>query len=983
MRREVDELIEALSRSGDKFDKPPLMPVENLITEAGTPSSIGGYTLVRLLGRGGMGAIYLGESEDADPPRVAIKLIDPDLTDGQRFDRERNFLARLQHPNIARLLDEGRNEGGREYLVMELVEGVAIDRHCERAQLSLEARLELFQQVCAAVHYAHQNLVIHLDLKPGNVLVTEAGVPKLVDFGISANLADGSGSGIAEDVEDDARPLTPTYASPEQLRGEVLTTASDVYSLGVLLYLLLTGNLPHPIDSGQPTPTAERGLIRPSESLDPPLPFPAPKLSRCGLSRRQLRLRLQGDLDSIILTAMSAEPADRYGSVERLSEEIGRHLESRPILARRQSFAYVAGKFLRRHRMAATITSVIVLLSVFFAFAASWQIRRVGRERDLAALQRQRAEQVSEFMVGLFELVDPIEGSGDGLSARQVIDLGATRLADSLDDQPMVKAELNDALGRVYLQLGMFSEARKHLELALRARKDFGSSISIAESLLHLAEIDRLESELERAEARLLEALEIFEDELGSTHPSVASANLELGNVYQDRDDLETAESFFRKALALKRQAGAGPSQISEAVLALAQLFQKGGRYEEAKIMAERSLELLVEAFGEDHVSQAATLTLLGEVHRFLGEFEQAKDPLRRAIALYEKHLGPEHIQVAWPVGRLGVVFGSAGQLEEARPFFERGLAIHRAAYGDDHPLTVQTLHNLAVLEDLLGRHEAAIGLYLEVLERFTNTLGPESSGAASVHSNLATLYREQGAFDLAEVEFRKAIAIWEPQLGPEHTQVINAVAGLGSLEFLRGNLTAAKELLEPAVETYAEASPDHPDHALSLRLLGLVDLAAGRPTAAEPKLQRAREILLAALDPLDPYLLDIENDWARLLGQTGRSDEARKLLRDVVARASTVIGAGKPNPELVVRVGAARLALHELEPTDGNHLEAALVLLEQTQSEFVFARLDFAWALWHSGAEQEALRVAGELRELGLSDQRLQRLFEEASRTR
>src|SRR6202795_1516972 len=424
---------------------------------------IGPYRVLRTLGTGGMGEVYLAERADAQfEQQVAIKVVHGGaLGSGMhyRLKQERQILAQLDHPNIAHLLDGGSLPDGRAYIVMEYVDGIAIDAYCDSNRLDVAARLTLFQTVCAAVHYAHQNLIVHRDLKPSNILVTATGVPKLLDFGIAKLLDERqAGHHTVAVTHADIRVMTPDHASPEQVRGQAITTSSDVYVLGVLLYKLLAGTGPFFIASTRLT-DIERAICE----KDPSLPSQAVNTDHTEVrgiaearntTAKRLRRTLRRDLDNRGRMAIRKEPERRYGSSQQMAGDIQRYLEGKPVIASRDTMAYRSAKFVRRHWLPVAAGVSVVFLILAFAtttYVQSLRIAagrdRVAEQRAVAERERSRAEEVSSFLVNLFKLSDPQENRGNQVTARELLDSGAKRLRAGLQDQPATKAALLSTVG--------------------------------------------------------------------------------------------------------------------------------------------------------------------------------------------------------------------------------------------------------------------------------------------------------------------------------------------------------------------------------------------------------------------------------------------------------------------------------------------------------------------------------------------------------
>ena len=541
-----------------------------------------------------MGRVFLAvRTGEGFEKRVALKVLRPGLEGDdllRRFRSERRILSSLEHPNIATLLDGGTTSDGRPYVVMEYVDGDTLVRHCDRAGLSVRQRLELFRKVCEAVEYAHQRLVVHRDIKPSNILVTRDGEPKLLDFGI-AKLLDDERSELSIALTRTGMALfTPEYASPEQVRGEAITTASDVYSLGALLYEVLSGARPHRFETLRAT-EVERVVCE----LLPPPPSSAVN-GRDGRWRRQL----EGDLDMIALMALRKEPERRYASVADLSEDIERYLEGLPVSARRDSFGYRSGKFLRRHAFAVTASAALLVLVVGFGVVMAVQARRIARQRDIARRETIVAREVSEFLVDLFEVSDPNENVGNEVKARSLLDRGASQIVSELDSDPLVRAALMDTMGRAYEALGLAQEALPLLEGAYRLRENDPATL-----------------------------------------PQTASR---LGSVLIAHGRYEDAERLLREGVegALANNPGDEHAAFEGRVM-LATFLQRIGRLPEALEIAESAHADAVRIHGNEHLHVAASLSALGVVLQDLDRLAEAEERLLQSFEIRLALLGREH----------------------------------------------------------------------------------------------------------------------------------------------------------------------------------------------------------------------------------------------------------------------------------------------------------------------------------------------------
>ncbi len=854
LRREVDSLL-ALEVEAEDFMEAPVPVPASLAGAAAAGEepgaaagdSVGAYRIVREIARGGMGAVYLAErADDAYRRQVAIKLLRPGMASAalvRRFHGERQILASLDHPNIARLFDGGTTADGRPYLVMEYIDGQPIDEYCDGHRLSVDRRIELFRQVCSAVHTAHQNLVVHRDIKPSNILVaagpgTGDGVPRLLDFGIAKLLDPAAFPHAVETTLTGLRPMTPSYASPEQVRGAAITTASDVYSLGVLLYQLLTGRLPHRFAELSPR-EVERVLTE--ESPEKPSTAAGEAASR-GTRPRELRRQLAGDLDNIVMKALRKEPARRYGSVEQLSEDLHRHRVGLPVLARQDALGYQVATFLRRHKLAVAVAGLILALVLAFAGAMARQAALTARQRDRAELararaeqerqraeqQQERAEQVSDFLVDLFKQVDPWTTSGDAVTAREVLDRGAEKIERELGDQPEVRASLLDAIGVVYRNLGLYDDAAPLLEQALETREatltaehpedplwagprigrpDFRHELlDLAESLFHVAGLYQLKARYAEAEPLYRRALEIRENALGQDHFDLVEILNRFSDLQRRRGELPEAESLARRALEIARRTlGSDHPQVAGCLASLGGIRHRQGEAEEAEGLLEEALAINEKAYGDVHATTAAFLYNLGTLRYARGELDEAEAFLSRSLAAYEKVLGAGHPNYATNLFVLAAVAKSKGDLAVAEERYRRALELLGQALGEEHTLIATCLHQLGELLVAAGRSAEAEPLLRRSLALREKLLGPSHPLVAESLRGLADLRQRQDRLAEAERLYLRALGIWESQPGHEATEGIPQ----SYAELLRatGRVREAEELERRAAA--ATAAPD------------------------------------------------------------------------------------------------------------------------------------------------------------------------------
>ncbi len=786
LRGEVDALI-AANEDADGVIEAVIhgaadLAVETRLDAAG--QKIGPYRVVRTVGHGGMGAVYLAErADDAFRQQVAIKVVSATLVGHDteaRFRAERQILASLDHPNIARLIDGGTTDDGVPYLVMEYIRGEPINRFCDQRNLGVNERLELFRRICSAVHYAHQNLVVHRDLKPGNILVTDDGTPKLLDFGIAKILDNKHIEHTVAVTRVGERLLTPEHASPEQLLGRSVTTASDIYSLGILLYELLTGRRPFVISGMRPGQLEKRILEDPPEP--PGRVFArragAPDLAQNAIAAARgstpdrLRRRLAGDLDNIVLMALRKEPERRYSSVGQFSDDLRRHLASMPVLARRDTWAYRTDRFVRRHRVGVTMGVLAMLAVIGFGIAMAFQAQRIAAERDEAARQRESADQAVDWLVDIYRYADPGEARGSEITARQLLDNGARRIEAELDDQPQVQARLMDTIGRIYLNLGVYDRANELIDAARQIRAV------------------------------------LFPD----GHDDVAESLRSLALLRLDEGHWREAREYADSALSISRALhGEKHLDVAHARHALGRALQSGLALDEAERELTASMDLYASLLGNRHRQVGSVMSDLAQVHREKGDFAGAEALLRRALDIGRSALGPDHPEVILRTTNLALVLHYLGDRDTAESLYRDALAAQQRVLGDRHAHVGITKANLGRLllerDDFDGAREMFVG----ALDIDRTARGPGSFLVGYHHANLGQLHAAAGRLDEAEAHFRQALAIYADTPAEERIYEASAMTGLGRVLVDKGLPLEAETLLRGALERWA---PDYPnDH--------------------------------------------------------------------------------------------------------------------------------------------------------------------------
>ncbi len=806
----VQRLLAAHERTGGVLEH----PVDGAAALLGprlrreTLARVGPYRLVREIGRGGMGSVFLAERDDDQfRQQVAVKLVAPELDSEEvvrRFRAERQILASLQHPGIARLLDGGVAEDGRPYLVMEYVDGEPVDAYCDRRSLPLDARLRLFCTVARAVHHAHRNLVVHRDLKPHNVLVSRQGEVRLLDFGIAKLLDPASLPHTVPVTRTGDRLMTPQYAAPEQVRGGPVTTAVDVYGLGLLLYELLSGRRPYEL-RGRPPAEAERlvceaepprpsaAAVLPPDAPDGPTAAAAARAR--GTTPERLRRRLAGDLDRIAMTALRKEPERRYPSAEQLAEDVERCLAGRPVRARGDSPTYRVRKFTGRHRWGVATAAAFLTLLVGYAATATLQVRRVERALEQKRLEAEKAEQVTAFTLGLFEAGDPARARVDSLTVRELLRRGEER-AGRLQGRPAAQAQMLDVMGRVHQQLAEYDRAQPLLEraLALRRRAFGERSEAVAESLLHLGELLYLRGRYAQAEPLYRRALALQRQLLGEPHPAVAQSIAALGILLQARGDYAGAERLTREALAM-RTALHGPNHadVAESLHALARQLQLQDRPAEAEPLLREALALRRRIFGDGHPEVADARSHLGLFLFQQGREAEAEPLYREALAVRRRALGDDHPDVSLGLGMLGAVSRRRGRLAEAESLYHEAVELGRRSLGPGHPDQAHTLNGLALVLRDRGRLAEADSLYREVLAIRRRALGEEHPAIAMTLAQLGGVLRERGDLAGAEAMLLRSFRMRRRLLGDAHPHVSESASLLASLYEASGRPAQAR----------------------------------------------------------------------------------------------------------------------------------------------------------------------------------------------
>ncbi len=755
-------------------DTPPperLDTTDTILPEAHTGQTIGNYRILQQVGEGGMGEVYEAEQERPVRRRVALKIVKRGMDTRQvvaRFESERQALALMDHPSIARVLDAGATERGRPFFVMEFVRGEPITTYCDKYRLRTRDRLRLFVQVCDGVQHAHQKGIIHRDIKPSNVLVQIEGdrpVPKIIDFGVAKATQHGLGDHSAH-TQIGQLVGTPEYMSPEQaeLTAQDIDTRADVYSLGALLYELLVGALP--FDPAELRRAGFDEFRRKIREVEPPRPSlrlttlgvaATPAAKNRGTEPAALAKRLKGDLDWITLKALEKDRTRRYGSPAELAADIVRHLENQPVAARPPSGAYRAGKFVRRHRVGVASAAALALLLVAFAAAMALQARRIAVQYDRANQEAAAANRVTQVLTELFDLSDPGAALGNNITARELLDIGLPKARSTLAGQPRELASALVVIGENYRRLGLYDRALPLLEEALALRRGT----------------------------------------LGEDDPATLAAGAALAKLLREQGRYEDAESLYLRILEQQRRVlGADDPATLASKNQLAGLYWNLGRYADAERLLLETLDRRRGVLGAAHADTAESMNDLGVLYRDQGQYERAEPLLAEALEIRRRALSADHPDVLVSLHNLALLYADLGRQADAEPLYEEVVEKQRRVLGLAHRDTLTAMNSLAALNFAQGRYEAAESLYREVLESQRKLLGADHPDTLGVMGNLGDLYTRQGRLSEAQRLLTEALAGCRRELPANHPVTAVTLRKYGSWRTAMGRFADAEETL-------------------------------------------------------------------------------------------------------------------------------------------------------------------------------------------
>jgi eukaryotic-like serine/threonine-protein kinase len=868
MRSELTRLARASAEVSGFLDRPAAeMMASHVVapddmTASGGGRRIGAYRVVREIGRGGMGAVYLAErADDQFKQSVALKLLPHESRSSEtvrRFIDERQILATMEHPAIARLLDGGVTDDGLPYFAMEFVDGAPIDEYCDTKRLTIDARLQLFLQICDAAQYAHRKLVIHRDIKPSNILVTGDGRVRLLDFGIAKLLSADATHATATGT----RLMTPEYASPEQVRGQHVTTATDVYSLGVLLYRLLTGRRPYR-STGVSYAEVVRAILDddprpPSEAIHDDAQMNAGDVAAARqTSPERLRRVLEGDLDLIVLRALQKEADRRYGSVEQLAADLVAHLDGGPVSARKDSVGYRALKFTRRNRGLVAGATIALAALLAGTTVSIWQAVRATAQARIATAARARAErdgetlrQTSAFLAEIFQSANPEHARGKVVTARELLDLGAARIERQMTQPSEVRAAALEEIGRAYTGLGLDSAAGGLLERAAAdyAALDGRDSPQVVTPLTELGGALVLRDKLDSAETLLRRALTLSRRHFGDADGRTAEALTSLGVALQVRGHYDESRRAHEEALSIRRQAH-DSAEASVSLVNLAWIHQVQGNLDSAIALSRRAVELRRRIYPVNDPRTRSAISALAAMLTRAGRYNEAEPLAREALATAEKLYGANAGLTSSEMVSLGDILAGERRFREADSVFRAGIAITRRVYGDSTLTAASAMNTFAASVERQGRTRDALRWYSAALDAYRHVLGPMHPFTAIVAGNVATAHHSLGNAGIADTMYLSAIAVMRKAWGDDNPSTVNATVAHALILHALGRHRAAEAELRPALERARRAFPSgHWRIGVAESVLGSVLSAERRFDEADTLIVRGYETLAARL---------------------------------------------------------------------------------------------------------------------------------------
>jgi len=863
------------------------------------PKSIGPYQLIRKLGEGGMGQVWLAEQTAPIQRQVALKLIKVGRYDDsvlQRFYAERQSLAIMDHPSIAKVFDAGATPDGQPYFVMEYVPGQPITDYCDRKRLKIRERLQLFIKVCEGVQHAHQKAIIHRDLKPANILVVEVDgkpVPRIIDFGL-AKAASPQFDGETLFTQVGGWVGTPGYMSPEQAdAGRVdVDTRTDVYSLGAVLYVLLTGFLPFETNKQR----FEEFLRRLREE-DPPRPSTKvsggketskSKAEARGAEPGQLVILLHGDLDCITMKALEKDRSRRYGSPTELAADIGRYLSNEPVTARPASVGYRAKKYALRHKALVAGTGAVFVVLLAGVITSTWEAVKARRAEA-------SAQAVNDFLQNdLLAQASAATQSGPStkpdpdLKVRTALDRAAERIEGKFAKQPQVEAAIRNTIGQTYTDLGLYPEAAKQLERALELRRRvLGlNHPDTLKSMNNLAHVYWHEGKYAQAEALDSQTLETNRRLLGSEQPDTLNSMNDLALVYRDEGKYAQAEALDSQTLEIRRRV-LGPEHPAtlNSMNNLAIVYWDEGKYTQVEALHSQILEIRRRLLGPEHPATLSSMHNLAIVYELQGKYAQAEALESQTLEIKRRVLGPEHRSTLMSMNNLASVYDDEGKYTQAVALGSQNLEITRRVFGPEHPDTLICMINLAKAYIDLGKYVQAEAMFTRTLEISRRVLGTEHPYTLDILSDFASMFQRQGKYALAETYAAQALAGRRHALGSEHPDTMASAADLALAYQSEAKFVESEPLARGAMEVIRKNRPDDWQGFRAESLLGASLTGEKKYAEAEPLLLEGYQGMVARESQMtagDHYHLDRAREWiVQLYKNWGKPEKAAKMAKE------------------------------------------------------------------------------------------------------
>jgi serine/threonine-protein kinase len=845
--------------------------------------SFGVFTATQKIASGGMGSVYLAQRCDAEfEQQVAIKLLSTHIRDAYtitRFNQERQILAQLQHPNIAKLYDGGTTEDGLPFLVMEFIDGETLDQYCHKNALSLKARLELMVDICSAVDYLHKHFIVHRDIKPSNIMVDADGTPKLLDFGIAKMLSED-----LDKTQTEAAMLTPGYASPEQLRGESVATTSDVYSLGLVLYKLLCGTTP----VSQSSHSLAQVL---DVALKGDMPRPSQFIKRLSSNSFEFDVSLRsklfaGDLDNIVLKAVDASADQRYSRASDLATDIRNYLYKRPVSARPHSWSYVVLRFYQRNLAASSIASLSLIALCIFSITVAYQSRVITQKSIEVAKQQQTSRATADFLVDIFKMSEPVESLGNLVTAREILDRGAKRIHTEFPESGTVRTELLHSIGRAYASLGVVSQAEPLLvEAKIQRQKMLGDkNPSLIESFNQLALVKEQTGEIDQREALLREALALARHHQLADPNRVVQQLLSLANVLREKANYDEVFSVLKEAQILLQQLSNRNDILNiDIQQQWVMLYVEQGDFNQALPLVEQTYLLAQTIFGEMHPKLAEILSLwtyaqiwarnyevgqpiaeqalnkarllygelhystivayydLGTIYHKLGQFDLAASMLENVKTLGEQALNKDHPLVANAYNNLGNLYSEMGLLDDSEEHYLKSIDINRRIFGGNDIETLTSEANLATMFIRNGRFDEALPLVESTLQQRLAIFPENHPHSLASLSNAGELYAKQGKLEQAFSMFSRGLSASKIVYGESHPVTAVNYARVAWISMLKGDLINAKSMAKIGYDSINKVAETRPKHLAKIySIYGEILARIGESQAAIPLLEKA-----------------------------------------------------------------------------------------------------------------------------------------------